>query len=145
VSSTATRDTAEPDEDEVPSQVGVGIEHAISYSLRGGVLVAFMLVAIGIALGFVDGTFAGGKQHLDKLTAPQSPVPHTLAAVLTGVVDGQANAWIAVGLVVLVITPILRVAVSIVGFARLRDHTYTVITSIVLALLVISFFVGGAS
>ncbi len=145
MSTVTTEDEVELDEREVPSQVGVRVEQAISYSLRGGVIVAFMLVAIGIALGYVDGTFAGGGARVDRLTASRSRVPHTLTAVVIGATHGRADGLIALGLVVLVITPILRVAVSIVGFIHLGDRTYAIITSIVLALLVISFFVTGAS
>jgi uncharacterized membrane protein len=45
---------------------------------------------------------------------------------------------------VLVATPVARVALSIAVFARQRDRTYVVITSIVLGLLLLSFALGRA-
>lgn len=136
---------AEPDEHEVPSQVGVGVEKSISYALRGGVIVSFVLVLTGLILGYVNGAYSGGSRGAARLLSSRSHVPHTLAAVADGVGHGSADGWIAVGLLVLVITPIVRVAASIGGFAYLHDHTYTVITAIVLALLAASFVIGGAS
>ena len=48
----------------------------------------------------------------------------------------------ALGLLLLIATPILRVAVSLVGFALERDRTYAVISAGVLIVLLISFLLG---
>ncbi len=45
------------------------------------------------------------------------------------------TAWIQMGLVILVATPVMRVAVSAYAFVRQRDWTYVVITLAVLAVL----------
>jgi len=50
---------------------------------------------------------------------------------------------VAFGLLVLIATPVTRVAVSIVAFIRMRDRRYVVITTVVLALLLLSFFLGS--
>jgi len=42
----------------------------------------------------------------------------------------------------LILTPILRVAVSIVAFAVERDRVFIAVTSAVLAVLLISFMLG---
>jgi uncharacterized membrane protein len=49
----------------------------------------------------------------------------------------RAAAWVLLtsGLVVLIATPMIRVAASIVGFARLRDWWFVLYTWIVFALL----------
>ncbi len=46
------------------------------------------------------------------------------------------------GLGLLVATPILRVAISMAGFATQRDYTYTAFTAVVLIVPVISFVLG---
>lgn len=134
-----------PDEHDVPSQVGEAIERSISYTLRGGVILSFALVLGGLILGYADGGYSGGSRDASRLLSVNSRVPHTLPAIVHGVGHGSPDSWIALGLLVLLITPIIRVAVSIAGFAHLRDHTYTFITTIVLALLATSFLIGGAS
>ena len=49
-----------------------------------------------------------------------------------------------VGLMLLIATPVARVAVSILGFVYEHDRRYVIITSIVLALLILSFVLGKA-
>jgi uncharacterized membrane protein len=46
-------------------------------------------------------------------------------------------------LLLLIATPILRVAFSLVGFAIERDRAYVIITSIVLAVLLYSLISGA--
>jgi uncharacterized membrane protein len=43
-----------------------------------------------------------------------------------------------VGIICLLLTPIIRVALSIIGFAMERDRVYVVITSVVLGTLICS-------
>jgi uncharacterized membrane protein len=50
---------------------------------------------------------------------------------------------IQLGLLVLLATPLVRVAFSVLAFALQRDRTYVVVTSIVLAVLLYSLAAGG--
>lgn len=52
---------------------------------------------------------------------------------------------IQLGLLILIATPIARVAFSVTAFLHLRDWIYVVVTLIVLGLLVYSLFGGGGS
>ena len=83
---------------------------------------------------------AGHPGH--PLAGRGSAFPHTLGQIVRGVAEGSGQAIMALGLVLLVATPILRVVISMVGFAVQRDHTYTAITAVVLIVLLISFFLG---
>jgi uncharacterized membrane protein len=56
--------------------------------------------------------------------------------------QGDPLALVALGLLILLLTPILRVAISIVIFALERDWLYTVITLIVLLILLVSLLLG---
>ena len=47
-----------------------------------------------------------------------------------------------VGVLLLVATPVLRVTVSVVGFALERDRRFVIITALVLAVLLGSFAIG---
>ena len=49
-----------------------------------------------------------------------------------------------VGLLVLIATPVMRVAVSILAFAADRDWRFVAITISVLAILLVSLLVGRA-
>jgi hypothetical protein len=83
-------------------------EARIGGLLTVGTRASSLLLAAGLALAFVP-----AAQHLSRQL-------------------------LAIGLVVLMATPIARVAASIVGFARGRDWTFVLYTSIVLVLLLSS-------
>ncbi|MCA1668231.1 MAG: DUF1634 domain-containing protein [Thermomicrobia bacterium] len=51
---------------------------------------------------------------------------------------------IGLGLLVLIATPVVRVAATLVGFIRAKDPPYIAITAIVLAVLLFSFALGKA-
>jgi uncharacterized membrane protein len=54
----------------------------------------------------------------------------------------QPQAVITLGLLLLIATPVLRVAVSVVAFALEHDRRYVIITLIVMTILIISFTLG---
>lgn len=118
-------------------------ELAISYLLRGGVVLSLVTILAGVVLMFVhhpDYWHTG--DDLERLTKPGAAFPHTLPEVAAGVGEGRGQAVVCVGLLLLIATPILRVAVSIVIFAVQRDYGFVVITTVVLAILLLSFFLG---
>jgi hypothetical protein len=59
-----------------------------------------------------------------------------LAGALVPVTRGWAGPLLTAGLIVLLGTPMARVALSIVGFARHREWPYALFAAIVLALLI---------
>lgn len=67
----------------------------------------------------------------------------TIPGVFQSVIGGHGRGWIQLGLLLLIATPIVRVAFSIVGFALERDRMYVSFTVIVLAVLLYSLFGSG--
>ena len=108
-------------------------ELLISNILRGGVLLSAAIIVIGVVMFYVRYAMHVADAH---------PFPHSLGAVISGIAQGDARSVIVLGLLVLLMTPVLRVAVSIVAFAVERDWRYVVITAIVLFVLLLSFFLG---
>ena len=110
-------------------------ELIISHVLRGGVLLSAAVIILGAVLFYV--------RYLNGAIAFNSGVfPHSFGSVVQEIGQGNPLAIIAGGLLLLLITPVMRVAVSIVAFLLERDWLYTVITIIVLAILIISFLLG---
>lgn len=107
-------------------------ELIISNVLRGGVLLSAAIIVIGAVMFYAG----GGGQTLT--------FPHTLSAVAQMLAQGNPLAIIMLGLLVLLATPVVRVAVSIVAFALEHDRLYVGITSLVLAILLVSILVLGA-
>jgi len=58
--------------------------------------------------------------------------------IIGGVLALHASAIIQLGLVLLIATPVARVALSLIAFILQRDRVFVVVTSIVLALLIFS-------
>ena len=121
------------------------IELLISWLLVGGVVTSMATVLLGLLLMFVHHPdYLQSAADLQRLTTPGAAFPNTLGEVARGVVAGSGQAVVVLGLLLLIATPILRVAVSLVGFALQRDRTYTVICAVVLIVLLISFLLGKA-
>ena len=105
------------------------LENIIGNLLRYGVVLAGAVV------------FAGGVWYL--ATNGPAPVsyrhfsaePRTIHSLVT---LPHPQALILLGLMLLIATPVARVALSLVGFAAERDGMYVALTSLVLAVLLYS-------
>jgi uncharacterized membrane protein len=118
-------------------------ELVISYLLRGGVVTSIGIILAGVLLMFGHHpSYWQSHDDLQRLTRPDAKFPHTLSEVATGLREGKGQAVVCVGLLLLIATPILRVAVSIIVFAAQRDYVFVLITGFVLAVLMLSFFLG---
>lgn len=123
------------------------IELFIARLLRWGVLISFITVAIGIGMLMLTGNTGYHAVRLDDLNSivqyrMPPDFPNTLRDVLNGVLALRPYAIIALGLVILIAIPVLRVAVSVIAFAVERDWLYVLITSFVLLVLLLSFVIG---
>ncbi len=117
----------------------------ISNVLRVGVLTSLATILLGTVIAFAHHPeYITSPRELLHLTRPSDAVPHTMRAVLTGLANLRGQAIVVLGLLMLIATPVVRVAVSILLFLEEGDLTYVAITSTVLALLVLSFLIGGA-
>jgi uncharacterized membrane protein len=119
------------------------VELVISRLLRGGVLLSMTVIFAGLVLMFAHHPdYLRSSGDLQRLTSPGAAFPHTLREVADGLVNARGQAVVVVGLLLLIATPILRVAVSVIAFAVERDRIFVLITSVVLAVLLLSFLVG---
>jgi uncharacterized membrane protein YfcA/uncharacterized membrane protein len=104
----------------------------IGWVLLGGVLLSSVVILLGIVL---LPTRPGGLSPQRLLL-----FPFTWSELASELAQFHPQAIITLGLLLLIATPVLRVAVSIVTFVVERDRTYIVITCIVLAILLFSIF-----
>lgn len=116
------------------------MEAVIGLLLRWGVVLAAVVV------------LAGGIWYLVRHggSAPDYGVfrgePESLSSaggIVRGVMEGDSRSLIQFGLLILIATPVARVAFSLAAFTLRRDHAYMAITAIVLAVLVYSLTGGG--
>ena len=125
-------------------------EEIIGWILRIGVSASAICVLLGVIVLFITGGTGYGATitNLSQLThyvsGAQGRFPTTPAEVIAGLAQFKPYALIALGLLLLILTPVIRVAASIVIFLLERDYAYVVITAIVLLILIVSFLLGKA-
>jgi len=124
------------------------MQRLIGNTLRIGVTTACLIALIGGLLYLLQ---HGGEPMKDYTTfAPANADTDdaTLASYTTlhGIIDGlcrfTAVGWIQCGVLVLLLTPILRVALSLVDFLRERDWLYALISAVVLAVILLNSLEG---
>ena len=119
------------------------LEHAVSRVLRAGVALAVALLVVGLAAAFAGGPL-GRARDVGALTGPDTPTPHAPLAVLEAMAHRQAAGFLVAGLLVLVLTPLVRVVTSVVAYRRAHDRAYLALTLVVLGLLGLSTVLGAA-
>ena len=113
------------------------VETVIGNLLRAGVLLSAGVVLSGGILYLWN----NGRATVDLATFRGEPRElRQLGAIVSGAFELDSRAIIQVGLLLLIATPVARVAFSIWAFAAERDWTYVVITTIVLVVLLYSLF-----
>ena len=111
------------------------LERIISVVLRTGVVISAVIVLLGGAGYLVLHGSESANYHV-FLGAPAEY--RSARAIIRASGPSNFRAVIQFGLLLLIATPIARVAFSLVGFAMERDRTYVAITSVVLAVLLYS-------
>ena len=121
--------------------------------LRAGVILSFTLVVIGTIVSFVSSADHPTRETLELIkshgaaseTVVAAPTPHfpsSLTDIFRDSLSLRGPAIVMLGIVVLVATPVIRVAASIVLFAIEGDRFYVATTTLVLVMLIICLLVG---
>lgn len=116
------------------------IEQFIGLQLRYGVIISCLIV------------FVGGVIYLGQSGQLQLPAYHhfigtkagytSFGEILKGVIGVSPKGIIQFGVVILIATPIFRIAFSLIGFVLEKDKMYILITTIVLTVMMASIFSG---
>ena len=111
------------------------LENMVGNLLRVGVLLAAATV-------FAGGVFYLIQHHTDRVNyrtfIAGADSVRTLSGILHSAGRFESEGWIQLGLLLLIATPVARVALAVVGFALEKDRLYVVVSLIVLVVLVAS-------
>ncbi|KRN97598.1 DUF1634 domain-containing protein [Companilactobacillus kimchiensis] len=118
------------------------VEVIIGKILRIGVITSAIVILIGIGLYFMNGA---GYQSVVKNGVTFIDFPKRFSDIFAGIAAGKSYAVIMLGVFLLILTPVLRVVVSIYAFYKEKDTLYVVITTIVLIILMFAMFMGYRS
>ena len=107
------------------------LERTVQRVLQAGVALSFALMAVGLVLAVVR-------------DEPLSPHMVSLGELGSGMAGLDPAAYLSLGIIVLIATPFVRVAGSLVAFLLLRDRRYALVTAAVLAVMCVSVLIGRA-
>lgn len=110
------------------------VEHGVGNLLRIGVLLAAAVTLVGGTLYLLQSAWT---THSYRVFQGVTDGLNSISGILRGVGIFDSRAIIQLGIVLLIATPVARVALSLLGFFRQRDRTYMVITTIVLIILLL--------
>ncbi len=126
------------------SRVGVA-EIWVSHLLRAGVMISLIVILAGTVITFQHHRdYLTNSRDIRELTGSGWIFPHDLRAVARSALGGSGRGLIEAGLLVLICTPVLRVALTLIIFLLEKDRAYVILSAIVLTLLAISFLLGKA-
>ena len=113
------------------------VELRVGALLQVGVLVASVLVATGGVAYLVK--YGSIPPHHETFTGEPDDLKR-IGGIVKAASELRGRGIIQLGLLVLLATPVARVAFSLYTFVRQRDRTYILITAFVLSLLLGSLF-----
>ncbi len=123
-----------------PKMTDSSLERMVSILLRSGVLISGAVVLIGGIYYLAR----HGAESADYHTFNGQPrVDRIVSEIVKGAVALRPRSIVQFGILLLIATPIARVAFSITGFALERDRKFVIITAIVLAVLLYSLVSGA--
>jgi uncharacterized membrane protein len=107
--------------------------------LRSGVILATLVVAIGGVIYLIR---HGGESADYRKFQGVQPELRTIPGIIELIWAGRSRGIIQFGVLLLIATPVARVAFSVLAFAIQRDRIYVVVTLVVLGILIFSLFAG---
>ena len=116
------------------------IDEIIGNLLRAGVVVSSLIVLIGAGLYLTNHGTESPNYHIFRGEPSElSSIPGIIKQASTF----SGRGVIQFGLLLLIATPVMRVAFTVVSFLVQRDKVYVGVTLIVLAVLIFSLTGGG--
>lgn len=109
------------------------------------------LLRYGVWTSLAVGTFGGilylvrhGKEmvHYEHYNETDKSIGQLFREMMSGLQNGSAQSIIFLGVLILFLTPALRLVLSLFSFLIERDYLYVLITLIVIAILACSIALG---
>jgi uncharacterized membrane protein len=120
------------------------LETLSSYILRFGVALSCFLIAVGV-VALLDGDRTSAfPQNLQELLSTNYAKP-TLdpSTLIKGIITFNPLFILQLGMLVLLVTPILRIIASTLFFAIKKDGIYLAVTLFILLVIFLSIFLVG--
>ena len=116
------------------------LDLSVAMVLRIGVTVAALVVILG-GLLLRRRFFAAIPDYSHFV--PGDPGLRSIIGIVDGAINLTPKSVIQLGLLFLIATPVARVLLCVIGFARQRNMLYVAVSTLVLSVLIFSFVKGG--
>jgi len=107
------------------------VDRPIGLALLSGMVFSASVIIIGVILLVLHPT--SSASHV----LPVAVALHEMRAL-------NPTAWISIGIFALILTPVFRVFVALLSFAKVKDWRFVVVSAIVLAAMIASWLLGKA-
>lgn len=119
----------------------IDLTRSVGNLLRLGVLLSVLTSLVGFVKLFMEG-FVMPKKY--KLLDMGSTSEQVWNKFWNSLCKGEGMAIIQLGILLLILTPLVRIIFALIGYIKEKDYVYVVISVIVLAIMTISFMSGYA-
>lgn len=113
------------------------LNQSVGNLLRFGVLSAVVVSILGFCKLIVEGFSI--PDNYESLSLPSENIWKTF---WTSLLHLEAVGIIQLGVLILILTPLLRIVFALIGYFKEKDYTYVIISFLVLAIMFISFISG---
>ena len=117
-------------ESRVMRQESTAIVESVRWALLTGVVLGSILIAVGLVLAFA--------QHTERPNVEEVAI----RAAVAGALRGDPVALLYSGLVALMLTPVARVVILVVGWFLGRQWRFALVALCVLLMLSLSLYLG---
>ncbi len=115
------------------------VQQLIGKLLRWGVMISAVVVLAGASVYLAR--YGMTRPDYSKFRGEPAAL-HSPTGIISGVFHGSSRDWIQLGLLLLIATPVARVAFSVFAFLVEGDLLYVGVTMVVLTVLIYSLFAG---
>lgn len=119
----------------------IDLNRSVGNLLRLGVILSVITSLIGFIKLFTEG-FKMPKKYTSLNMGSSSE--KIWGQFWDSLCKGEGMAIIQLGILLLIFTPLMRIIFALIGYSKEKDYLYVVISSIVLAIMAVSFFTGYA-
>ncbi|MGE8430986.1 DUF1634 domain-containing protein [Chryseobacterium joostei] len=119
----------------------VDLNRSVGNLLRLGVILSVATSFIGFIKLFTEG-FEMPKKYTNLVVGTSSE--KVWGQFWDSLSKGEGMGIIQLGILLLIFTPLMRIIFALIGYLKEKDYVYVVISSIVLAIMAVSFFAGYA-
>ncbi|QQL48690.1 DUF1634 domain-containing protein [Mucilaginibacter ginkgonis] len=116
------------------------MQRIIGLVLRAGVILSISVVFIG-GLVYLHRHGSEAVDYHKFIGVPE--FVHSLSGIIHGIFNGRGRAVIQMGIILLIITPIVRIIFSAIGFVLEKDWLYVGITLAVLIIIIAGSLTGN--